>query len=131
MTRSPLSLTLAGYAALALAIYFDDGAISDIPAVAAAILVVLAALAIFVWSKALQSAIARAPVAREEGARIAWFVALGSLAFAVILAFHNITDGDLVLGDSVFILDHQNRFDPTRCPHGAMVVIHEFGLLLD
>jgi hypothetical protein len=82
--RSPLSLTLAGHAALAVAVFGDDGSIADIPVAAAATLLILVIVAVAMWGKALHATIVGAPIAREESARVAWIVAMGSTFLAFV-----------------------------------------------
>jgi hypothetical protein len=77
---------LAGHAALAFAIYVDDGAIAAIPASVAAILLLLVFFAVVAWGKALHSLLVGESAAPRGDTLAAWFVALGSTALAFFRA---------------------------------------------
>jgi hypothetical protein len=84
--RSPVSLTLAGHAALGFAIYVNDGAIGGIAAGLAAFLLILVMVAVAVWGKAWHAAITRVPNAPAEDTVVAWLVGVGSVALAYFRA---------------------------------------------
>ncbi len=86
LAGTPVSLALVGHAALAFAIYADDGAISDISAVDAALLLVLVAAAIAAWGRAFYAVSRGAPRTGQGDAIVAWLVGLGSLVLAFFRA---------------------------------------------